>query len=129
MRTVDLPPLDLPAVSMRLDASAAAVGAANPKKPSIQRFQRAAASGGKPVAEATAAEKTAAASPTTAPIAPPGGLRLAARAAPVVPSPGTKAPAGPNSSTWQSIFDVGEDNVRRAKPTSKTGEKSKKPSA
>jgi hypothetical protein len=137
-RTLDLPPLDLPAVSMRLDASASSVGVQDPKKPAIQRFQRTIGAGESSTGEAgsaATAEKPAAAgrksnpTPSPSPAAPAaaGGPRLASRAAPVVPRGPAAAPAaGPGSSTWQSIFDVGEDNVRRTRPGSQTGERAKK---
>lgn len=129
-RTLDLPPLDLPAISMRLDATPAAIGAEEPRKPAIQRFQRSIGSStGEPAA---AAEKSPAAgrkssSPATGPVAPAGGPKLAARTAPVVPAaPHRAASPGPGQQSWQSIFDVGEDNVRRTRPGTENPERAKK---
>lgn len=141
--TQDLPPLDLPTVSMRLDASVDTLGqpaaAASPTapapvaaaKPAIQRFQRTVGSSPDAApAAAGPAVPSAGRTPRTSdpgPAPPPGAPRLASRAAPVLPAAASKpGPKGAQKS-WESIFDVGESNVRRTTSGSLTGDAPKPP--
>lgn len=153
----DLAPLDLPRISLQLDASAAVVGAHDltptppasetsaPRRPPIERFGRPiAAPPSVPAASqaprtsrvgAPAAPVPVAAAASRAQPAPhgasigasngatngsptvPAAARAASRPAPVLPSaPKPAKGGGPGQAGWESIFDIGDDAVRRSTP-------------
>lgn len=135
-----LPPIDLPHVSLKLNASAAqliAAAGAAVKRPQIERFGRPAPA---PPASLTAppaktpsstgagASRAAAAAPAPVPVAArapapaapapksddPVRPVLTTRIAPQLPQPAVKKPAPPPQQTgWESIFDSGDSAVRR----------------
>jgi hypothetical protein len=125
----ELPPLDLPLISMKLNASASAVGGMRRTVPSPRPAPSVPAglSGVSPAASVAGASAShtgvsvvgstpaPAAAPT--PAAEPPRPRFT-RSAPTLP-PAPAAPAGgakPAMSGWESIFDSGEDAVRRSVP-------------
>jgi hypothetical protein len=136
-RVEEPPPVpdDLPRISLRL--SAAAAGA--PRKPAIERYGRPSAPAAGVVAPVPVAPSVpmvaksspmqqllgrrtsvpeAAPAPVAAPVArrdDPPKPKLGSRAAPVLPPAGTRprAAAGANGE-WESIFDEGENAVRRS---------------